>query len=45
LQRKESGRGMYQLSDYPEMDASLAKGLVVFKRDGKYNFNWLEKTA
>ena len=29
LQRKETGRGMYKLSDYPKLDPSLDKGLAV----------------
>ncbi|MEI3479251.1 MAG: FAD-binding protein [Bilophila sp.] len=40
LQRKESGRGMYQLSDYPEKDPELAKGLVLTFKDGAFRFGW-----
>lgn len=42
LQRKESGRGMYQLSDYPEKDPGLAKGLVLTFKDGAFRFGWTE---
>ena len=42
LQRKESGRGMYQLSDYPEKDPALAKGLVLTFKDGAFRFGWTE---
>ena len=42
LQRKESGRGMYQLSDYPEKDPELAKGLVLTRKDGAFQFGWTE---
>ena len=42
LQRKESGRGMYVLTDYPEKDPALAKGLVVVKGDEGPVFSWLE---
>ena len=42
LQRKESGRGMYQLSDYPEKDPALAKGLVLMFKDGAFRFGWTE---
>jgi len=42
LQRRESGRGMYQLSDYPEKDPELAKGLVLTRKDGAFQFGWTE---
>lgn len=42
LRRKESGRGMYQLSDYPEKDPALAKGLVLTFKDGAFRFGWTE---
>lgn len=45
LQRKESGRGMYKLSDYPNLDTTFDKGLVVQCKDGKPSYFWLEKTA
>lgn len=45
LQRKETGRGMYKLSDYPKLDPSLDKGLVVQCKDGKPSYTWIEKTA
>lgn len=45
LQRKETGRGMYKLSDYPDLDPSLDKGLVVQCKDGKPSYTWVEKTA
>lgn len=45
LQRKETGRGMYKLSDYPKLDPSLDKGLVVQCKDGKPSYTWVEKTA
>lgn len=45
LQRKETGRGMYKLSDYPQLDPSLDKGLVVQCKNGEPSYTWLEKTA
>lgn len=45
LQRKETGRGMYKLSDYPKLDPNLDKGLVVQCKDGKPSYTWVEKTA
>lgn len=45
LQRKETGRGMYKLSDYPQLDPSLDKGLVVQCKNGKPSYTWVEKTA
>jgi succinate dehydrogenase/fumarate reductase flavoprotein subunit len=40
LQRKESGRAMYELSDFPKMNPDLAKGLVVQKKNGAPVFTW-----
>ena len=45
LQRKESGRGMYKLSDYPNLDPTLDKGLAVRLADGKPEYFWLEENA
>lgn len=45
LQRKETGRGMYKLSDYPNLDPSLDKGLAVQLKDGAPSCFWIEKTA
>ena len=33
---------MYQLSDYPEKDPGLAKGLVLTRKDGAFQFGWTE---
>lgn len=41
LQRKESGRGMYQLSDFPDKDPALDKGLVMSRKQGELCFEWL----
>jgi succinate dehydrogenase/fumarate reductase flavoprotein subunit len=40
LQRKESGRAMYELSDYPKLNPDLAKGLVVQKKNGAPVYSW-----
>ncbi len=40
LQRKESGRGMFQVSDYPDLDPELSKGLVVQKKNGEPVYSW-----
>jgi succinate dehydrogenase/fumarate reductase flavoprotein subunit len=40
LQRRESGRAMYELSDFPKLDPNLAKGLVVQKKNGAPVFSW-----
>jgi succinate dehydrogenase/fumarate reductase flavoprotein subunit len=40
LQRKESGRAMYELSDFPKLNPDLAKGLVVQKRNGAPVYTW-----
>jgi succinate dehydrogenase/fumarate reductase flavoprotein subunit len=40
LERRESGRAMYELSDYPELNPDLAKGLVVRKEKGAPVFSW-----
>jgi succinate dehydrogenase/fumarate reductase flavoprotein subunit len=40
LQRKESGRAMYELSDFPKINPDLAKGLIVQKRNGAPVFSW-----
>lgn len=42
LRRKESGRGMYQLSDHPEKNPDLDKGLVVNRSADGFHFAWLE---
>ena len=45
LQRRESGRGMYKLADYPDLDPALDKGLVVRLENGSPAYSWLEKQA
>ena len=45
LHRKESGRTMYHLSDYPEKDPALAKALVVKKGPKGREFFWLEESG
>ncbi len=45
LQRKESGRGMYMLTDYPEKDPSLAKGLIVQKGESGAEYSWLDPVS
>ncbi|MEW6666208.1 MAG: FAD-binding protein [Thermodesulfobacteriota bacterium] len=42
LQREESGRGMYQLSDFPHLNPDLAKGLVVHKENGAPVLTWTD---
>ena len=42
MQRKESGRGMFVLTDYPEKDPKLAKGLIVSKGENGPRYTWLE---
>ncbi|MGN1038333.1 MAG: FAD-binding protein [Mailhella sp.] len=42
MQRKESGRGMFVLTDYPEKDPKLAKGLIVSKGENGPLYTWLE---
>lgn len=42
MQRKESGRAMYNRADYPEQDAKFDKSLVThLDANGKPSFDWL----
>ncbi|WP_298065938.1 FAD-binding protein [uncultured Mailhella sp.] len=45
LQRKESGRGMYVLTDYPEKDPALNKGLIVTRGTDGPVYSWLEPAS
>lgn len=45
MQRKESGRGMFVLTDYPEKDPALAKGLVVTKGEDGPVYSWLDPAS
>jgi succinate dehydrogenase/fumarate reductase flavoprotein subunit len=42
LQRKESGRAMYELSDFPRLSPDLAKGLVVHRENGVPVYTWID---
>ncbi len=45
LNRKESGRGMYKLSDYPNLDPAFDKGQAIRLVNGEPEFSWFEKNA
>ena len=40
LERKESGRGYFKRTDYPEMNAELAKPLIAWQENGEPRFSW-----
>ena len=40
LQRRETGRGMYHLADYPALDPKLGKALVMRKIDNEVRYGW-----
>jgi adenylylsulfate reductase, subunit A len=40
MQRKESGRGFFRRSDYPEMDPGLATPLVAWQENNEPKFEW-----
>ncbi|MDL2307115.1 FAD-binding protein [Desulfovibrio sp. OttesenSCG-928-C06] len=42
LQRKESGRGMYMLADYPELDPNQARALSIRQENGQAVCAWAE---
>lgn len=40
LQRKESGRGVYKRTDFPEMDPGMNKPLLIWQEEGQPQFSW-----
>ena len=40
LQRKESGRGVYKRTDFPNMNPEMNKPLVIWQEDGQFRFSW-----
>lgn len=40
LQRKESGRGVYKRSDFPDLNPELDKPLVIWQEDGDFRYSW-----
>ena len=40
MERKESGRAYFKRSDYPELDPSLNKPLVIWKEEGLQKLSW-----
>jgi len=40
MERKESGRAYFKRSDYPELDPSLNKPLVIWKEEGLQKMSW-----
>ena len=40
MERKESGRGYFKRTDYPEMVADLAKPLIAWQENGEPKFSW-----
>jgi len=40
LERKESGRGYFKRTDYPEKNADLAKPLIAWQENGEPRFSW-----
>lgn len=43
LQRKESGRGMYKLSDYPQKDPAFDKGIAIQLKDNAPSYFFVER--
>jgi succinate dehydrogenase/fumarate reductase flavoprotein subunit len=40
MQRKESGRAYYRVTDYPDLNPKLDKVLVAWQENGKPKFSW-----
>lgn len=40
MERKESGRGYYRRTDYPEMNPDLGKPLIAWQEAGEPRFSW-----
>ena len=40
MERKESGRGYYRRTDYPEMDPELNRPLIAWYEGGEFKFAW-----
>jgi succinate dehydrogenase/fumarate reductase flavoprotein subunit len=40
LQRKESGRGVYKRTDFPDPNPEMNKPLLIWQEDGKFAFSW-----
>lgn len=40
MERKESGRGFYRRTDYPEMNPELNRSLIVWEEKGNPRFAW-----
>lgn len=40
LERKESGRCVYRVADYPDLNPDMAKPLLLLKGDEGVRFQW-----
>jgi adenylylsulfate reductase subunit A len=40
LQRKESGRGVYKRTDFPDLDPEMNRPLVIWQEEGQFRFSW-----
>jgi succinate dehydrogenase/fumarate reductase flavoprotein subunit len=40
LQRKESGRGIYKRTDFPDTNPEMNKPLVIWQEDGRFKYSW-----
>ncbi len=40
LQRRESGRGIYRRTDFPDPDPELNKPLTIWQENGEFHYSW-----
>jgi succinate dehydrogenase/fumarate reductase flavoprotein subunit len=40
LQRRESGRGVYKRTDFPDLNPEMNKPIAIWQEDGKFMFSW-----
>ncbi len=40
LQRKESGRGVYKRTDFPDLNPEMNRPLVIWQEEGQFRFSW-----
>jgi adenylylsulfate reductase subunit A len=40
LQRKESGRGVYKRTDFPDLNPEMSKPIAIWQEDGRFMFSW-----
>jgi succinate dehydrogenase/fumarate reductase flavoprotein subunit len=40
LERRESGRGIYKRTDFPDLDPTMNKPLAIWQEEGEFRYSW-----